>query len=793
MGFDMHQAEMYLQSLDLVTLFQDVLGWMAPDDGRAIAMRALNNPYRAACIAQRSDTKIWEIRLTAPTVLTAKLKARLYQSIHRKFPRPLLIFTDRQRCRSLWYWQSSFDIAQSVVFIPQQPLTSWYLRLKYLANYDPGAGSLELHPTTHHLVEFTQQLRQQLEQLNQNITGIDCANDRRWYAAVLIQRLIVVYMLQQRGLLDGDIWYLHNQLGQSQQRQSDIFFRQVLRPLFTEGFSLPTLERPRRIRWAGQLPYLGDIFYTHALEQQYPDVDIGDVAFEDLLVWFESPLWQQISNSWQTNTIGLAFEQLLTEFQSDRIEETTDTLGFCCELVLNQFMLRHLGIAPGPDSPDFWDILFWGHPPYLRQLVQTTLPQFSVLDPACGAGTFLATLQHRLVDIYSVLMGQLAHYPDCQLNIWLKGLQTEHPSILQTIYRRIFRHGLYGVDINPMMIDIARLQLLLGLVAIAQQVQDVEPLPSIDFNIVLGDSLVGFIRVDEAGFDRLRASEVLLQGNLLQPLTAQNYRAILAEKNIALEHYRSQSSALEELQQEIPHYAQLEFFRDQINGLDRRAQAKLNELLLTEFSQTLGIQFKESQLAKAPQRRLLHIEDLTALRPFHWGYHFSDVLEHSSGFNIILSRPPQGALRPTTKEFVQKFSDLASRKKIDLRTFKTAKRSLLNADTEISNAWLAYQSQYSLVTDYFYRSPQYDYQSPLLKGKRQRTQLRRHWLFVERCFHLLAPQGICGLVTSTDLRESPRGVALRSFLEHQTDGSSFVELPGTTSAADQCFLVFCRQ
>lgn len=323
---------------------------------------------------------------------------------------------------------------------------------------------------------------------------------------------------------------------------------------------------------------------------------------------------------------------------------------------------------------------------------------------------------------------------------------------------------------------------------IARQPQDIEPLPSLDFNIVTGNSLIGFIRVDEAGFDRLPASELVLQGNLLQPLAAQNYRAILAEKNIALEHYRSQSYVLEELSPDIPHYAQLEFFRDQINRLDNRAQGKLNELLLAEFSQNLGIQFRAAQLVKAPQKRLLRIEDLRKLQPFHWGYHFSYVLEQSGGFNMILSRPPQGVFRPNTQEFCDRFGDLTSRKNIDVRTFKTAKRSLLNADSEIASAWLSYQSDYSLVTDYFYRSPQYDHQSPLLKGKRQRTQLRRHWLFLERCFHLLAPWGICGLIMSNDIKKSPRGVALRSLLENRTEGGWLTDQP----SSDQGFYWFYK-
>ncbi|MEM7067186.1 MAG: hypothetical protein AAF572_28980 [Cyanobacteria bacterium P01_B01_bin.77] len=793
MGFDMRRAETCLQSLDLVILFQDVLGWMAPSEGRAIATRAFNYSYRAHCIAQRDHARVWEIRLNRPDVLNVKLKARLYQTIHKKYPQPLLIFTDRQRCRSLWYWQRTANSHHSLVFITQQPLGAWQARLSYLADYTPAAGRLDLQTQPIDCAEFTSQLKQQLSQLSDSITGIDNSCDRRWYAAVLLQRLIIIHILQRRGLLDNNIWYLHNQLGHSQQQQQDIFFQQVLQPLFTQGFALPALERPRGVSWIGQVPYLGDVFYTHPLEQRYAQINIADAPFESILVWFESPLWQRVSNCWMTNTIGLAFEQILTDGDLQNIGAMAEGQGICCDLVINQLMLRQLNLEAGPSAPDFWDILFCGQANHLRQLVQTILPQFSVLDPACGVGTLLIELQHRLVDIYSILIGQLGHSPHSQLDIWLKGVQTENASLLQTIYRRIFKQGLYGVDINPAIVDSARLQLLLGLVAIAQHVNDVEPLPNLDFNIFKGNSLVGFIRVDEAGFDRLRATETLLQGNLLQPLAAENYRTILSEKNIALEHYRSRAYLLEELQQGIPHYAQLEFFREQINQLDAQAQAKLNELLLVEFSQTLGIQFRAAQLVQAPRKRLLGIEDIVELKPFHWGYHFNHILERTHGFSVIISRPPQGIFRPTAQEFFQQFCDLTHKKNLDVRTFKTAKRSLLNADPNVAKAWLFYQSQHSLMTDYFYRSPHYDHQSPLLKGKRQRTQLRKHWLFMERCFNLLAPQGICGLIVSNDIKDSPRGMALRSLLETQTEGDMCMSLPGVPQDIDRCFLWFYKQ
>ncbi|MEM9806110.1 MAG: hypothetical protein AAF959_12590 [Cyanobacteria bacterium P01_D01_bin.56] len=626
-----------------------------------------------------------------------------------------------------------------------------------------------------------------------NITGIDNRQDQWWYATILLQRLIIVQFLQRQGLLNNDVWYLHNQLGQSQQQQPNIFFKQTLQPLFNQGFSLPELERPKHINWMGRIPYLGNVFYTHPLEQKHTNINITDTQFESILVWFESPLWQKLVNCWQLSSIVLAFEQVLTGYEFKDPDATAENNGMACDFVINQFILQHLNLETESSTQDIWDILFSGQTQHLRQLVQTILPKFSTVDPACGVGSLLFELQSRLVDIYTVVIGHLKNLTDSQLQIWLQSFENEHPSLLQTIHRRIFQYGLYGVDLDPIAVDSARFQLLLSLIVTAQQAKDIEPLPSIDFNIVLGNSLLGFIRVDETGFDRLHATETLLQGNLLQPLAAQSYQTILSEKKIALEYYRSRTYLLEELQQSIPHYAQIAFFRAQINSLDAQAQAKLDELLLAEFSQTLGIKFKAAQLMESPRQRLLELEDITILRPFHWGYHFNELLEHRQGFSIILSRPPQGHFRPTVQDFFQRFSNITYKYNLDISKFRSAKRSLLNLEPEVAKTWLFYQSQHSLLTDFFHLSPQYDHQSPLFKGKRQRTKLNQHWLFIERCFNLLTPQGICGLLVPNDIKDSPRGMVLRSFLENKTKLDLLINSPQVQQPSDQYFLWFWKQ
>lgn len=62
--------------------------------------------------------------------------------------------------------------------------------------------------------------------------------------------------------------------------------------------------------------------------------------------------------------------------------------------------------------------------------------------------------------------------------------------------------------------------------------------------------------------------------------------------------------------------------RADIDKLNKKSQEKLNVLLLDEFSQKLGIKYEEVQLTGKSLKRVLKVEDIAALKPFHWGYHF---------------------------------------------------------------------------------------------------------------------------------------------------------------------------
>ncbi len=67
-------------------------------------------------------------------------------------------------------------------------------------------------------------------------------------------------------------------------------------------------------------------------------------------------------------------------------------------------------------------------------------------------------------------------------------------SVLRSTYnfkRHCIEHSLYGVDIDPGAVEIAKLRLWLSLVVDEDDIKNIKPLPNLDYKIVCGNSLLG--------------------------------------------------------------------------------------------------------------------------------------------------------------------------------------------------------------------------------------------------------------------------------------------------------------
>ncbi len=99
-----------------------------------------------------------------------------------------------------------------------------------------------------------------------------------------------------------------------------------------------------------------------------------------------------------------------------------------------------------------------------------------MLDPACGSGHFLTAMLSRILRVKENLMRSVDEDVD---RYHLK--------------KEIITKNIYGVDIDENGVEIARLRLWLSLIEELQETKHIEPLPNIDFNIVAGNSLIGWL------------------------------------------------------------------------------------------------------------------------------------------------------------------------------------------------------------------------------------------------------------------------------------------------------------
>ncbi|MEH2296555.1 Eco57I restriction-modification methylase domain-containing protein [Nostoc sp.] len=541
--------------------------------------------------------------------------------------------------------------------------------------------------------------------------------------------------------------------------------------MFFESFAKPEIDRDLSVQeLVGKVKYLnGGLFMKHHIEDKY-DISIVDEAFGQVLDLFERYSWnlddtpEGKDDEINPDVLGYIFEKYINQKAFGAYYTRPQITEYLCDRTIHKLIVDRVNDALSDKYKPFEDInelLIKLDVNLCHLLMEDILPNLSILDPACGYGAFLVAAMKTLIQVYSAVIGTIELMGNCSLKNQLEDIQSSHPSVLYFIKKRIVSDNLYGIDIMEEATEIAKLRLFLALVSSAHDVEELEPLPNIDFNIMAGNSLIGLIRVDETAFDAVGNS---LQGNLLQSLAADNYKKILEEKNKSVELYKKHAFLPKVLPDtDTPQETRLIHLRKNIEQLNKKSQEKLNVLLLDEFSKRLGIKYEEVQLTGKSQKRVLKVEDIAALKPFHWGYHFDKVLERG-GFDAIITNPPWEGFKPDAKEFFAQYNDLVTKKKMDIHTFEEAKDKLLQ-DKEIATAWLEYKSRFPHVNLYYRSSKHYQNQISVVNGKKSKTtDINLYKLFLEQCFNLLHPGAECGIVIPSSFYNDLGAKQLREML-----------------------------
>ena len=352
--------------------------------------------------------------------------------------------------------------------------------------------AFEVEPVTN---EFFRKYREVFTRVEGLVQGIAERERGRLFTQRLFNRLMFLAFIQKKGWLrfDGNHDYL-NALWRDYRRDEhgENFYRDRLKLLFFTGLNTPNEVDVRGINAGGYTrDLIGDVPYLNGgLFERNPDgtddedsvVSVPDEAIALILtdlfgrfnftVTESTPL--DIEVAVDPEMLGRVFEELVTgRHETGSYYTPKPIVSFMCREALK----GHLGAELTDDPPETINAFVDGHDPeglHDPEEALRALQNVTVCDPACGSGAYLLGMLHELLDLRASLFA--ARSLDAR-STYARKLQ-------------IIQKNLYGVDVDPFAVNIARLRLWLSLVVDYDGDDDPPPLPNLDFKIEAGDSLI---------------------------------------------------------------------------------------------------------------------------------------------------------------------------------------------------------------------------------------------------------------------------------------------------------------
>ena len=366
----------------------------------------------------------------------------------------------------------------------------------------------------------------------------------------------------------------------------------------------------------------------------------------------DTPLDQEVAVD--PEMIGKVYESLVSEeeeekgdggiFYTERVE-----IDLMCRLALVDNLANHIGTES--DKYLFYEALFAFDPEEkmeadakltdLWEDIYKHLSEITVLDPACGSGSFLVGMLHVLDDLRERAEEHL-------------GISTE-----SSFERRkeIIGKNLYGVDVKRWACKVAELRLWLALIIEADipteelHVREEPLLPNFSFNIRHGDSIVQ----DVGGMNlaQIRA----IDGGVLRS----SKQKITTHKNEKLKFYKGEEDRKYAEEKDVENAEHgifreiLQNYETQISKDIRSVEAWLEDpaeqLTLDGIARpeprqlSIETEEKQQELKRSKENREQVRGTLTALssqttQPFVWDIAFVEIFSQRGGFDIIVENPP---------------------------------------------------------------------------------------------------------------------------------------------------------
>lgn len=264
--------------------------------------------------------------------------------------------------------------------------------------------------------------------------------------------------------------------------------------------------------------------------------------------------------------------------------------------------------------------------------------KIKVLDPAMGSG-------HFLVGVIDHLALELATHPDSP-SMTIDDADTE----ISYWRRRVVENCIYGVDINPMTVELAKVALWLHTVAKG------EPLSFLDHHIRCGNSLIGANIADLANLSVLKKSR--RTNEEIQPVfemdfgftdtvseAVGHYLVIERMEGQTADDIHVMEQKLEQAQQTLSKHKEIADLWLSVHFGNSVERGNYHNALKALGSQQANVNISTNLSSYQEVQRLAE-----HYRYFHWEIEFPEIFRDESGnelenpgFDAIVGNPPYGA------------------------------------------------------------------------------------------------------------------------------------------------------
>ena len=384
-----------------------------------------------------------------------------------------------------------------------------------------------------------------------------------------------------------------------------------------------------------------------------------------------------------------------------------------------------------------------------------TFMDLKILDNACGSGHFLVEALGYLTDLALARLDtdadlqQLVNEESAKIAEQLQFLNLDYmPEDAQILKRALLKRCIFGVDLNPFAVELARLSLWMDSFIFGT------PLSFIEHHVQHGNSLMGASVQD---FINYNAVEVQQNDMFVENLSARfdDLRTVMTELDAM------RDTTAQEVEQSKALWKNT--ITPKLNLLSRAlsfictrrallAEGKRDECeALSKTPDLISQLFDDSRSKSAALRQIEAYA--TRYRFFHFEVAFPEAFARGKkGFDIIVGNPPWDKTKFSDTDFFPQYhSNYRSLKNSE----KAAVQKRLLEATHIAEAYAIAKRDMEVADDYYTAT------SPLNKGAGDGNLFR---LFVERNLGLLAPGGSLNYVLPSALMFEEGSTVLRKHI-----------------------------